>query len=114
MAVDAEELTNYVPPTYRTYTRTSSREYLSPDVSRGASPVSAPTPDVAPAPAVAAPASLTSPLSTVPEFGPQGAETDSPEPVRAAKKPSNPHEIHSAFKENRNFISHFSIFPLSK
>lgn len=77
------------PASYRTYTRTRSREYLSPNSSRGTSPV--------PSSASGASGSMTSPdplvmnpivpqLSTVLENGPLGVEGESsPRLVRAAE-----------------------------
>ena len=78
-----EEITNYIPPTYRAFTRTSSREYMSPSSSRGTSP--APVQPVSAPPAAATPNPIVPQLSTVLEFGPQGTESESPRPVRAAE-----------------------------
>lgn len=69
-------------PTYRTFTRTRSREYLSPTSSRGASPSPAPN---------ASGAALDAPnvmhLSVVLENGPNGAEAESPQQPRKIPPP---------------------------
>ena len=73
------------PASYRTYTRTRSREYLSPNSSRGTSPVPASVASVtSPEPIAMNP--IVPQLSTVLENGPLGVEGESsPRPVRAAE-----------------------------
>ncbi|XP_046441064.1 nascent polypeptide-associated complex subunit alpha, muscle-specific form-like isoform X7 [Daphnia pulex] len=85
-----------IPASYRTYTRTRSREYMSPTSSRGTSPV--PSSSIAALPSIST--TMSSPdavanmamnpivpqLSTVLENGPLGVEGESsPRPTRAAE-----------------------------
>ena len=80
------------PSTYRTFTRTSTREYLSPESSRGASPcpqnlASAPVAPLVSPPVTAAAVVVALPLTTVLENGPLGIEGESsPRPLRAVEK----------------------------
>ena len=101
---DHEELpSGTTTPTYRTYTRTCSREFLSPTSSRGASP-SPSTPAANPPTTVTCVINAIVPqLSVVLENGPLGLEKESPLPVRAAdarKSPAPP--SNSAAPEAKN------------
>jgi hypothetical protein len=83
------------PASYRTYTRTRSREYMSPTSSRGTSPVpssSAASPSIISTTNVGSPDAMAimnpivPQLSTVLENGPLGVEGESsPRPIRAAE-----------------------------
>ena len=82
---DEESGGGTTPTSYRTYTRTRSREYLSPNSSRGTSPapsVALPPPD---ATGLLALNPIVPQLSTVLENGPLGGEAESsPRPARAS------------------------------
>lgn len=81
---DEEQSGTSNPASYRTFTRTRSREYFSPTSSRGASPT--PTGWTSPDPVGGSLNPIMPQLSTVLENGPLGNESEnSPRPVRAAE-----------------------------